>query len=71
MQRSTKTDIFNKNKHEIEKENMERGKLMDESRQKKERKRSYTLYDIEDKAKGQSSRNAKRKEEGEREQGLK
>lgn len=35
-------------------------------------KSSYILYDnVEDKAKGQSSRNAKRKEEGEREQGLK
>lgn len=50
--------------------------MMDESREtrggNREEKSSSILYDsTEHKAKGQSSRNAKRKEEGEREQGLK
>lgn len=46
--------------------NQERG------RRKQRKYKSSLLYgNIEDKAKGQSSRNAKRKEEGEREQGLK
>lgn len=45
---------------------------MNQEKQRRKQKSSDILYDnMEDKAKGQSSRNVKRKEEGEREQGLK